>query len=1233
MVKDRRAAALLGKVSKPIGADIDLLKNQNMKSLLTITFFAVFTLLGVAQDVRTNSKTPASKGQEIERKGYQEGQFTVKLKADVGDFSEQSGMVYFNIPSLDDKVQQFAVYKVEKRFKFNPKKARAGLPDLSRIYKFHYSGEQNIHLVVAAFAADPHVEYAEIIPINRTNEVPNDALYDNCQHLPQIMAEEAWEIHKGEDGTEPVVIAIVDSGTEWQDEDLTDNLWQNLAEDADGDGVTIEFIGGEWVLDPDDLNGIDEDDNGYTDDLIGWAFEESNNSGNGSNPDAAPFNDDHGTHCAGIAAGTTNNGVGISSISYNLTYMPVHVSDVTGVFTHAYDGVIYAAENGADIISNSWSGGLISQANQEAINYAHGLGSMIVAAASNDNDDLPRYPAHYIHVISVAAVTPSDVKASFSSYQYSVDIAAPGTSILSTVFNDNYESFNGTSMACPMVAGALGLLKSYHPDWTNEELVHQLVATTDNIDDVNQGFEYLLGTGRLNAFEMLAGTPETPYLKLGFEALMPADDNGNGVNEQGELVTLDFKIRNYMQAYGAEDVAISITSSDPDIMIIDGEGTVNVPADSIFEILDQFQIQVAADASQHLADLTLHFDADIEIPIGASLDFQLLIASGGILVFELEGDETNFSGSFIASKLNSLGYEYIYTNDLPTTLLGFDAVFLSLGNPGENFDQGGPFSLGTLSLQEYTDAGGNIYIETGALIWGSFFGGSDFAAAYAELFGVDTYSDNFTSQPINNLIGNDGTVMEGISFSESKQIHNWYVDDVTPVATAQIPFVMDTYGNTSIMNTGTDYKTFYLGYGLAPLVDNSAINSRNNVLVKILEFFELTLPEAYTLSNFLVDTTSGATNTEFSFTDISIHDPLHEITSWQWDFDNDGVIDSEEQNPTWAYEEVGVYDVQLITTTDGDVDTLTIEEFIVVNSGYLVYDGDFEGADYSGQYIYDYLIANGYEATYQDALPSTLSGFEAVFLSFGNSGSGDTDLDPGMSEILVNYLEGGGYVYIEGGDVLRNDQSDDLLDYFGVSTAGNGPSENAIDSLYGLDEGIMNGMYFASNSQESNESIDIYIDDANGTDAFKESNYSGAVGVQGFIPNAHRTFCFSYALAKLDDGDFPNTKDEFIIRLLNFFDPNNPLQVRNSSNTLECKAYPNPTSTQTTIEYTLLKDSRVILEITDSRGQRISQLINENQPQGKQRINWNAEAFAAGVYFYTILVNDERYTGKIIRLN
>ena len=193
-------------------------------------------------------------------------------KQAVGEFGKQTGMVRFGIHSLDEKVADFEVYQLEKRFKYNPAKLRADLPDLSRIYKISFPDKFSLNEVVESFSIDPNVEYAEPIPVGHLADVPNDSLYSQLQHLPQIFAPEAWEIHKGEAGTDEIIIAIVDTGVDWDHEDLQSNVWQNLGEDADGDGHTMEFNGTQWVLDPGDLNGVDDDLNGFTDDLIGWNF-------------------------------------------------------------------------------------------------------------------------------------------------------------------------------------------------------------------------------------------------------------------------------------------------------------------------------------------------------------------------------------------------------------------------------------------------------------------------------------------------------------------------------------------------------------------------------------------------------------------------------------------------------------------------------------------------------------------------------------------------------------------------------------------------------------------------------------------------------------------------------------------------------------------------------------------------------------------------------------------------
>ena len=348
------------------------------KSLIIV--LAMTTIGLTVQSQSNGAKTnpgqavvPKSKDLKSPSSQFVQGVITIKLKEGVGDFAKQTGMVSFGIQSLDDKVANFEVYQLEKRFRYNPAKLRADLPDLSRIYKISFPETVQLDEVVKAFSSDPNVEYAEAIPVYHTTEVPVDALYSQCQHLPQIHAPEAWEIHKGENGTEEIVIAIVDTGVDWEHEDLQSNIWQNLAEDADSDGHTVEYNGTQWVLDPGDLNGIDEDANGFTDDLAGWNFI----TGNGD-PNPIPGNPvgGHGTHCSGIAAGSTNNGIGIASISWNVKVMAI-CTDQNNTVPYGWDGIIYAAENGADIISNSWGGFPYSIADQEAVTYATGLGSIV----------------------------------------------------------------------------------------------------------------------------------------------------------------------------------------------------------------------------------------------------------------------------------------------------------------------------------------------------------------------------------------------------------------------------------------------------------------------------------------------------------------------------------------------------------------------------------------------------------------------------------------------------------------------------------------------------------------------------------------------------------------------------------------------------------------------------------------------------------------------------------------
>jgi serine protease len=1212
-----------------------------MKTILKISIILVaLAALGWSSDRQSKSSqtgrqylaTDKSGGLDQSGSLYVEGAITVKLKPGAGEFGKQTGAVHFGIQSLDDKVDAYEVYQLEKNFRYNPAKLRAGLPDLSRIYKLSFPQSLSAEEIARDFSSDPNVEYAEPIPIIHLLEVPDDSLYSQLQHLPQIFAPQAWNIHKGENGSEEIIIAINDSGVDWHHVDLVDNIWQNLAEDADGDGHTMEYNGTQWVLDPDDLNGIDDDANGFTDDLIGWNFITNSND-----PYPIPgYWEQHGTHCAGIADGRTNNGAGIASISWNLSLMPICV--FPGTYVTEYDGIIYAAENGADIISNSWGDLYYYAAGQEAVNYAAGLGSIVVAGAGNENNSNYFYPACFQNVISVASVSGDDVRAFYSSYYFPVDISAPGGGteggILSTVPGNAYLFNAGTSMATPCVSGSLGLLKSYHPDWTNDQLITQLLGTADDIDSLNPDYINMLGTGRVNAYRMLTEPNVQPFLKLELVSFSSEDDNGNKINEPGELVTLSFDLYNHMQCYGSDNVNVTLLSDDPDIVLINNTFTVNIPPDSSFSIYNHFQIQIGPGATSHFAKLTLHFDAGIRIALGEDINFEVLVAPSGIFVYEGKKDGRDYSGTFIASFLDRLGFSYTYHNTYPAALLGFETVFLSHGNFGYLNSKGTLFTEEqSLMLQEFLESGGNVYVEMGGMFKRivAFENSNDMRL----LFGVDYILNPVGNNRIDTLLGTENSPTGDMVFTGSHQVYNYNIDRLFPDIGAIIPFSENDYGNVSIMNDGTatyGHKTFYLSYTLAELCDRDATSSRYNILLKVMEFFGYALPQGYLLSNFIAENTIGKPPLEVHFTDISISDPAYPVNSWQWDFDNDGFIDSYDQNPSWLYNNSGSYEIKLITSNGLHSDTLVREDLIHFNFGNLVYEGIHEGADYSGVFIRDYLQGHGYTVTYQNILPEHLEGFSAIFLSYGNCSSGWTPVGEKMAVSLIDYLEYGGYVYLEGGDALGFDQGGNHLlhNLFGLLNAIDCITlENPIDNLAGQPDAITHDMVFTGNSQVSNFYVDAYNPLSDGITAFIESGY-GDVAVQNSGPSGCRTFCFSYALSKLTDGEFPNTREELLQRILDFFDLTTNIPEVNQGGAIDCSVYPNPVKSSVTFRYSLNEECRLTVIIDNSNGQQVSQPVNERQAAGEHTLQWDTGELPSGVYFYRVQAGKEAFSGKMI---
>ena len=292
---------------------------------------------------------------------------------------------------------------------------------------------------------------------------PSDALFpklwglNNKKHGYDVEALKAWKHGKG---SKKVVVAVIDTGVDYKHPDLAPNMWVNQAE-ANG------------------KPGVDDDNNGYVDDIHGHSFTNYNRGGD-------PMDDHgHGTHCAGTI-GAVHNAIGVAGVVSNVQIMAIKfLGKYGGTTADAIESIYYAVDNGAHILSNSWGGGGYSKALKEAIEYANAKGVVFTAAAGNDNvdnDKKPHYPSNYKvdNVISVAAyaedgerayVVRGGRKIVFSNYGIkTVHVAAPGSEILSTVLGGKYEAYSGTSMATPHVTGVVALLVSLNArEWVNRK--------------------------------------------------------------------------------------------------------------------------------------------------------------------------------------------------------------------------------------------------------------------------------------------------------------------------------------------------------------------------------------------------------------------------------------------------------------------------------------------------------------------------------------------------------------------------------------------------------------------------------------------------------------------------------------------------------------------------------------------------------------------------------------------
>lgn len=334
--------------------------------------------------------------------------------------------------------------------------------------------------------------------------VTDDSLSADQYALPRVGAVAAWKVATGAG----IAVGVLDTGIDWTHPDLRDRLWVNGPEDANGNGrfepwSTTTVIGGLSG----DLNGVDDDGNGYVDDVIGFDFVDQavRNLGDDRDRDPVPLDEQgHGTSVSGVVAATANNGIGIAGLAYGARIATLRAFDATGNGEEddIAAALLYAATNGLDIVNMSFGDGADSPVMRDACTVAARAGCLLIASAGNTGQESRQYPASYDDVWAIGATTASDSRAGFSSTGPVVTMSAPGNDIWTTQVGGTYRSVNGTSFAAPYVAAAAALLKERRPSWSADELIGTLREHSLDLGEV--GWDGAFGDGRLQADAALA---------------------------------------------------------------------------------------------------------------------------------------------------------------------------------------------------------------------------------------------------------------------------------------------------------------------------------------------------------------------------------------------------------------------------------------------------------------------------------------------------------------------------------------------------------------------------------------------------------------------------------------------------------------------------------------------------------------------------------------------------------
>jgi serine protease len=440
-----------------------------------------------------------------------------------------------------------------------------------------------------------------------------------------------------------------------------------------------------------------------------------------------------------------------------------------------------------------------------------------------------------------------DLKAPYSNFGPNIDVSAPGgtgsqSGLFSTVLNNGYNWKQGTSMASPVTAGLLGLVKSYNPQWSNDQIITQVLGSADDIDGINPNYINMLGSGRINAYKALTetGVALQEELRLDLFNVKPYSQDGSGILNPGDTVSLDITMRNFSYGIYANNAGFELICESPLITITMNTHSDTIPADNLFVMQDAFRFVIHDDATTQEVAFKLVTQSNVAIVYGDTLHFELLIAPEGILVFQGIGTGNAYSGDFIYDFLLNQVDNVYFTNNFPADLRGFDLVFISLGNYGQTLDNGTVISEGEAEvIIQYLEDGGDLYVDCGA-----FFGMIQYLNMpqildLLELFSLAGFETPLIANTIDSLHGLPGSLAEGMVFTGTTQSPVWYIDKLTPDENGTAVFHEKNYGVVAVQGEGQyGQKTFLISYAISKLV-SSIPGIKEQLMVNIAQFFDL----------------------------------------------------------------------------------------------------------------------------------------------------------------------------------------------------------------------------------------------------------------------------------------------------------------------------------------------------------------------------------------------------------